>query len=474
MTLRNLVCGATVLGVLMALPGCRAPERTADLGALYNRAARSSDLERNPVIVIPGILGSRLHDEATDSVVWGAFTGRFANPETPNGARLVALPMARGEELAELRDAVRPAGVLDSLKIRLAGLPLSFAAYRNILAALGVGGFRDQQLGEAGAVDYGDDHYSCFQFAYDWRRDNVENAARLHEFILDRKAYVRAELRKRQGVDRPDLKFDLVAHSMGGLVARYYLRYGDATPPDDGSPPPITWAGSEHVERVILVGTPNAGSASALWQLVNGTQFAPIVPKFEPAILGTMPAIYQLLPRARHGIVRTADGAPVADLLDPELWERHGWGLMADEQASVLEVLLPDVHDPRERRRIARDHLEKSLARARQFQQALDRPATPPAGVELHLVAGDAELTNAVVAVADDGRLAWAEWQPGDGTVTRASALLDERLAGAWTTRLRSPITWRSVRFIFADHLGLTKDAAFTDNLLYLLLEDPR
>jgi hypothetical protein len=28
--------------------------------------------------------------------------------------------------------------------------------------------------------------------------------------------------------------------------------------------------------------------------------------------------------------------------------------------------------------------------------------------------------------------------------------------------------------FLFSDHLGLTKDPAFTDNVLYLLLEDPR
>ena len=28
--------------------------------------------------------------------------------------------------------------------------------------------------------------------------------------------------------------------------------------------------------------------------------------------------------------------------------------------------------------------------------------------------------------------------------------------------------------FLFTDHLGLTADPAFSNNLLYLLLEDPR
>jgi hypothetical protein len=30
------------------------------------------------------------------------------------------------------------------------------------------------------------------------------------------------------------------------------------------------------------------------------------------------------------------------------------------------------------------------------------------------------------------------------------------------------------VTFLFTDHLGLTRDPAFADNVLYLLLEDPR
>ena len=65
----------------------------------------------------------------------------------------------------------------------------------------------------------------------------MENARRLHEFILEKRAYVIAELKRRHGIDRPDLKFDIVAHSMGGLLTRYYLRYGAADLPTDGSTP---------------------------------------------------------------------------------------------------------------------------------------------------------------------------------------------------------------------------------------------
>ena len=42
------------------------------------------------------------------------------------------------------------------------------------------------------------------------------------------------------------------------------------------------------------------------------------------------------------------------------------------------------------------------------------------------------------------------------------------------TLRLVSPIGWSQVLFIFSDHLGMTKDPAFVDNILYFLLESPR
>ncbi|MCA9772277.1 MAG: hypothetical protein KC466_07690, partial [Myxococcales bacterium] len=373
------------------------------------------------------------------------------------------------------RDGARPDGALDRLRVEFAGLPIDLNAYYNVLMTLGVGGYRDQQLAEAGAVDYGDDHFTCFQFSYDWRRDNVENARRLHAFLLDRRAYVKAEIERRFGVRDAPVKFDLIAHSMGGLVARYLLRYGDADLPDEGPVPAPTWAGAQLVERAVLIGTPNAGSVKSLFQLVEGATFSSILPSYSPAVLGTMPAVYQLLPRDRHAPLVDGAGAPITGLLDPALWERMGWGLAAPDQADVLAELLPGVADPAERRRIALDHLPKSLARARRFQEALDQPSAPPPDTELFLVAGDAIETQAVAAADPTTGHLWDVGRTaGDGTVTRASALLDERPSGPWTGPLVSPIAWSQVTFLFSDHLGLTEDPAFTDNVLFLLLEDPR
>ena len=466
MTAVRLLIACLVLGA------CRTA--TPDLAHIYAAAAKVHDQRRNPVIVIPGILGSKLVDSESGRTVWGAFEGSYANPGRAADARLIALPMRPVTRLSELRDDVVPAGALDRVRVRILGLPVFLSAYFHILAALGVGGFRDQLLGESGAIDYGPDHFTCFQFDYDWRRDLAENAARLDAFIRRKQLYVAEELAKRYGVQDAEVRFDVVAHSMGGLLTRYYLRYGAADLPPDGSLPELTWAGAERIERAILVAPPNAGSVQALLDLVRGVDYGLFLPEYPPALLGTMPSIYQLLPRSRHGAVVMADGRPVEDLFSPALWESMDWGLADPRQAAVLERLLPDTPDPAERRRIALEHQRKCLQRARRVAAALDVPARPPPTLELFLFCGDAVPTPRVVSVSPDGRLALLEKAPGDGTVLRSSALMDERPRDGWTPKLISPVHWKQAFFLFTNHIGLTRDAAFTDNVLFLLLEDPR
>ena len=469
---RTLAIGALVL---LCGAGCKTSTPIPDLAGLYNQAARHHHEFRNPAIVIPGILGTRLTDPASGRTVWGAFGGGAANPQKPDGARLASLPMREGVAIAELRDSVVPDGVLDKLNVKLAGLPFQLKAYFQILITLGAGGYRDSTA-HSSDIDYGADHFTCFQFDYDWRRDNVENARRLHEFMLEKRSYVIEERRKRYEVVDEDVRFDVIAHSMGGLVLRYLLRYGTADLPVDGSLPPVTWAGSELVDRAVLVATPNAGALEALVQLVEGRKFGPLTPRYEAAIVGTYPALYQLLPRPRHGaLVAAGDHQEKIDFMAPALWEELGWGLASEEQASVLEMVLPETTDAAQRHRIALDHQRKSLERAQQFHAALDQPASPPAGTELYLMAGDAVETPQMAAVdRATGKLEVISHGPGDGTVLRTSALMDERVGGSWLPGLRSPVDWSHVSFLFRDHLGMTSDPIFSDNVLYLLLEDPR
>lgn len=466
----------SLLGLLIV--SCANNPPHAELNPIYQRSAQYHGPDRNPIIVIPGILGSQLVDEASGRTVWGAFRGSYANPRRPDDAQLIALPIDDEVPFSELDDGVRSDGVLEKLGIRLLGIPVDLRAYVGILSTLGAGGYRDKTLGLNG-IDYGDDHFTCFQFDYDWRRDNVENAARLKQFIDVQRAYVQAEYKKRYGIDDADVKFDIVAHSMGGLVTRYFLRYGDAPLPLDGSEPELNWAGAEHVDKAILVGTPNGGTAETFELLQSGyTRGAPILPVYPSYIMATFPSVYQLLPRPRQNrIVYDDDATPVGNFYEPELWNKYGWGLSADNRAyrEFLSKALPEVEDPEARHEIAQRYQAAELARARSFHRALDKPAKLPNGLDLYLVAGDSEDTPQQATVnRETGEVRISERGPGDGTVSRYSALADERIGGNWKPHLVSPIDWSGVTFLPSTHFGLTTDPAFADNVLYELLEAPR
>jgi hypothetical protein len=469
--------------VLAPLTGCATPG--PNLEAIYARyAPRPGSAPRNPVILIPGLLGSKLNS-SRGAVVWGSFTGDEADPETPRGARLFAHPMGPGP-LRTLDDGVRPAGAVTRMPVRVGlldtssallgrlGIPGSLGPFSHLLRLVGLGGYYDHEVRFDNAVDLPETYYDCFVFDYDWRRDCVENARRLARFVEEKAEVVAARRAGGPGADRP-VKFDVVAHSMGGLIARYFLRYGDQDLSGE-RPPELTWAGAEHLERVILVGPPNAGSAQALYETVQGVRFAPVLPHYPGPVLATFPSAYQLMPRARHEALRGENGEPVEDLLDPELWIEHGWGLAA-ERPELWEALLPRVADPAERRRVRLDHLNKCLARARGFHAALDLPASPPDTVDLHLIAGDAVPTKAVLRIGANGALEAAKERPGDGTVTRLNALMDER-QGLPPNRadpyLVSPVDFRQVTFVTSEHLDLTQDPSFADHVLYLLLVAPR
>lgn len=151
------------------------------------------------------------------------------------------------------------------------------------------------------------------------------------------------------------------------------------------------------------------------------------------------------------------------DLLDPEVWLANSWGLADPDQDSELQKLLPEVPIASRRREIAVEHLRRNLALARRAQEALDVPAQPPDGLTIHLIGGDSIATPARAMVTSArGDLIIGERQPGDGTVTRSSALMDERESGDWARRVRTPIHWDSVLFLPADHLGMTESPTFT------------
>lgn len=485
---------------MVIVAGCTPGPKTPDLASIYSGVSNAANGDlRRPLITVPGTLGSRLVDSVTGTIVWGGGSrGLSADPDDPEEARLIALPILT-EDLAfsAQRDSVRPDGVLDAARANVLGLPIDLEIYGGVRRTLSAGGFQLVQgatpdnengvenLTGAGPTyeDYAslaqEDPETAFRFDYDWRRDLVSLAQDFHRFVLQRRSFV-ADQRSRitgRNVSPDEIVFDLLAHSMGGLIVRYYLMHGPADLSDEGELPPITWEGAQYFSRVVIVASPNAGSILAMDNLVNGKELGPFQPVYSGALLATHASTWQLMPRARHARVRFIGtrSAMDADPYNPDIWEKFGWALADPDAEPLLSWLLPGIEDPEMRRERALVHQSRMLRRAERFHQAMDRWAPKPEFLEMFLVVGGGfETASDAVVDTSTGEFLIDGVEEGDGVVLRASVLLDERQGGTYNSGLSSPLRFDTTLFLPDEHVELTKNPVFGDNLLFWLLEQPR
>jgi len=471
---RLLTLTAFVLSIAVLSFGCtsigsytsNAKFDTVDIGPIEMRNISYQGIYRNPVIIVHGFLGANLVDKKTGRNIWGKFTGLTSFASSTARMRALAIPMEMGKPLKDLNDDTVPAGTLNVVPIRILGFTFHEKAYINLVNILKSGGFQPEGFPFASGKNYN----TLFQFAYDWRRDLQWNAVKLHKFVLAKRKYMQQQYEIMYGIKDFDVQFDLIGHSMGGLLSRYYLRYGTANLPPEGTKPEITWTGSKYIDRLFILGTPNAGYLDTILEMRKGTE----VPPFPPALLGTWPTYYQMMPvPSRKSVVYADDNKPV-DMFDPKVWLKYKWGLADPKQADALKMLLPDVKSAGERRRVAFDHLKKCLKRAKRFIKAMRIKAKPPKDVKLYLVMGNAvQTTRRAFIDRRTGEIKKIEYAPGDGKVTASSALFDERAGGEWTPYFRSPIAWRGIIQLRAAHMGITTAPALRDNLLFLLTAVP-
>lgn len=449
--------------VLVFAMGCAARSATlSDIADKYRPDAARARARASTIVFIPGIMGSELHDSRDGHVVWGTFWSGGAWEDT---LRDLALPLAVDRQVSELRDSLVPGGELLVVDLALASGAIHARAYPGIFEGL------VKSLTESGthhvpeALSIEDamaGRDPIIGFGYDWRRDIPSEVERLHQVVLA----ASEERRRRTGNPR----IDIVAHSMGTQLVRWYLQYGTAPVPTDGSLPELTWAGVRYVERVLLVGAPNLGEAKALEVMLHGAEEHPLLPTYPPAVLATFPAAFELLPRPRDKRVVWSDDGEAVDLYDPALWEALRWGPFAEDQDEALRALLPQTKTRSERLVLLRKHMTACLEQARHFHEALDRPAPPPPQVQIHSFVGDAHPTPAVLRVnRRNGKVKWARSEPGDGTATRSSAL-GHSLGDPAGLPTISP---DSVHFNGAQHLPIVGDPLFINQALYLLLEAP-
>ncbi len=121
-----------------------------------------------------------------------------------------------------------------------------------------------------------------YRFAYDWRRDLRASAVRLDSLITQ----ALPRLRQQRS---PNAKVIFITHSMGGLLARYYL---EGVNPQTGE----DFDGWRDTRELLSFGTPYRGSIDAAEHLTHG--FKKLFVDFTQS-LRSYTGVYQLLPRYR-------------------------------------------------------------------------------------------------------------------------------------------------------------------------------
>lgn len=213
------------------------------------------------IVLIPGITGSVLQKDGRD--LWAVSGGAIVRALRTLGRNLDALRIDGVDDhtLDDLGDGVTATRLMPDLHLvpglwRIDGYGL---VSRTIKTRF------DVHEGK-----------NYFEFPYDWRRDNRVHARRLRRCTHD---WLRTW---RQESGNADAKLVLIAHSMGGLVARDFLeREG----------------GWEDTRSLITFGTPFAGSLNALGFVANGFSkgIGPLSVDLSDA-LRSMSSVYQLLP----------------------------------------------------------------------------------------------------------------------------------------------------------------------------------
>jgi pimeloyl-ACP methyl ester carboxylesterase len=266
----------------------------------------SLPLPERPLVFLPGIFGSKLCVDADPKrMVWGSLAAM------PSFAELrLRLP---GETSGP---NILPCGEIDEFVIFG---PLGQDVYKNFLDILENSGYvRNKTL---------------FVFSYDWRLSNFDNAKKL-ESELER--YVL------QAGLPTDQKFDVLGHSMGGIIATI-----------------VANGESRRIDRLYTVATPYQGSVRLFASLESGWgwwQRRLISMEAVRRTVLSFPSIYELLPSYENCCALGQPGNRVVlNMLNPTDLQRIRW--VRDSSSTDLE---------------------QQLSNARRLRTILDMPAKVP------------------------------------------------------------------------------------------------
>ena len=222
-------------------------------------------------------------------LVWAPSAGSALRAIATFGASIRRLELPAGIGDDHPGDGVEPAGLMPDLHV-LPGIWTAVKGYDPLLARLRSLGYREPSPGGPG---------NLIPVPYDWRLSCRYNGGRLGSIIEPA-----LQRWRDQGGPYAGAQVVFVCHSMGGLVARWYIE---------------KCGGAEIARKLITLGTPYRGAANALAQLVNGAHSGLGPFRIElTRFARSMPSLYQLMPEYAC-LQQDGDLAKTTDVTLPEL-----------------------------------------------------------------------------------------------------------------------------------------------------------
>ncbi len=347
---------------------------------------------QNPVIVIPGLLGSTLQDEYTipNQELWSAVLNQAYEKISlhPDDTRYEALEPAW----------IRPRSAIDLMYQELVQM------LRHELSPT-----QDQPT-------------PVFLFPYDWRQTLARTGQQLSAFVDE--VLARTKLLRHYKDARQNMKVDLVGHSMGGLVICEYLSQFGAR---------------KNVSKVVTLATPFHGSLEAVAKLLTGIGYltGSQPSERERELARSCPSIYQLLP-AFPGAVTSTDTTLTTDLFNLETWQPS----LLQTLKEYVRLYSVDANDATDVA-TARNMLTAFLTEAKALHARVDALNLVDAGLSPQqwlAIVGLGEKTRVAVEISRKDNSPWFSisdndfketwWEndmnstlTGDGTVPLASAI---------------------------------------------------
>jgi len=221
---------------------------------------------KDMVVIVPGITGSVLQKDGRD--IWAVSGRAIWQILTQLGDTIQDLKIEQDDPEADsLGDGIRATGLVQDTHL-IPGL-WKIDGYTQMMRLI----TDNFDVVPGNIYDDPDEKAANFYtFPYDWRRDN-RASARILKKLLDKRLK-----RWREASGAADAKVILMAHSMGGLVSRYYVEVLE---------------GWRDCRALFTFGTPYRGSLDAVNFLANGYKqlFLDLT-----EVVRSLTSIYQLLP----------------------------------------------------------------------------------------------------------------------------------------------------------------------------------